>query len=326
MWSPETASLTTLPFTGVATILLSSSFDFQYEMDVNPSGQDLDSAGGAADWFASAGAAIGVDRTLLIPQSYDNGVAVSNQLADPAEALFRTDYGGSISRQSLAGDFTVEVAVKLTPATITAPGSDLGGFGFFLNPGGQNALRVNVNESEITTGLGNNAFATGSNTDAFHLYRIAYVASDRRFWVWRDGVLIYGGTTAPGGGIEGAQESLYAENSFLLGDFAVDLSGEWEVDYIRLHNEAVAPDGAGLGGGLRVTRSGFADGATYFLEFTGVPNTDYQVTSSTSLTGFATEEIPANNTSATTDGAGVGRVEIDVTGRLNGRLFFRLEE
>lgn len=322
-WAPETASVTTPPFAGVSGTLASSSFDYQYEMDVNPGTQDLDLAGSATDWFPTAAAAIGVDRTLLIPQSYEGGLAISNQLAEVPEALFRTDFGGSILRESISGDFTVEVAVSVIEDTITAPGFDHGGFGMFLNPPGQNSLRLNINESEITTGLGNDPVTTGSNTNAIHVYRVAYVEADQRFWVWRDGLLVYGGSAAPGGGVAGSEASLYAGGGFLLGDFSADLSGEWEVDYIRLHNEAVAPDGSGAA--LRVTNSGFANDSTFFLEFEGGPSTEYLVKSSTSLSGFEGEEFPANGTSGTTDENGMGRVEIDVTGRVSGKLFFRLE-
>lgn len=323
-WAPETATVTTPPFTGVTGTLSSTSFDYQYEMEVNPGIQDLDLAGSATDWFPTAAAATGVDRTLLIPQSYEGGLATSNQLAPVPEALFRTDFGGSILRESISGDFTVEVAVRLIEDTITAPGFDLGGFGMFLNPPGQNSLRLNINESEITTGLGNDAVTTGSNSNTLHVFRVAFVEADQRFWVWRDGLLVYGGSAAPGGGVAGSEASFYSGGGFLLGDFSADLSGEWEVDYIRLHNEAVAPDGPSAG--LRVTNSGFVDDSTFFLEFEGTPLTSYQIKSSTTLNGFEVEEFPVNGTTGTTDENGLGRVELDVTGRVSGKLFFRLEQ
>ncbi|MGD1978141.1 MAG: hypothetical protein PVJ98_02005 [Akkermansiaceae bacterium] len=325
-WSPETASVTTPPFTGVPVTLASTSFDYQYEMDVNPSTQDLDLAGSANDWFATSAAATGVDRTLVIPQTYAGGLATSNQLAAVPEALFRTDFTGSILRESIVGDFTIEVAVRLVEGSIAVPGFDLGGFGVFLNPNGQDALRLNINESDLSTGTGNEVVATGSNTDTLHVYRIAFVESDQRYWVWRDGVLVYGNNTDAGGGIAGSEASIYTGGGFLLGDFAADLSGDWEVDYIRLHNEAVAPDASEFARDLRVTRSGFANANTFFIEFEGTPLADYQVTSSTTLDGFGVTEFPANGTTGATDENGVGRVEIDVSGRIPGKLFFRLEE
>ncbi|MDB4289291.1 fibronectin type III domain-containing protein, partial [bacterium] len=44
-WSPTTESLTTLDFEGVPNTLGFADFDLRYEMDVNPSSQDLDMAG-----------------------------------------------------------------------------------------------------------------------------------------------------------------------------------------------------------------------------------------------------------------------------------------
>jgi hypothetical protein len=107
-----------------------------------------------------------------------------------------------------------------------------------------------------------------------------------------------------------------------LGDYSADISGDWEVDYIRLNNTAVSPPG----GGLRVTGSGFVDDFTFFINFEGASNAEYLVKSSDNLAGFDESELFfLNGTSPVTDGNGRGRVEIDVTGRVPGRLYFRVE-
>jgi hypothetical protein len=317
-WSTTTQSVSTNAFEGVSNSLASEDFDLRYEMDVNPGTQDLDGLGGS-DWFANAAQATGVDQTMIIPQSYADGIASSSQAGAVPEALFRTDYGGSVSRESLVGNFTVEVAVKLKAGTIAAPGSDLGGFGIFLNPPGQSALRLNISENEMSTGAGDFVIVTGSNTDVSHLYRVAYVAADRRFTVWRDGFLIFGGETA----LVGSEDSLFTAGGFFLGDFAADLSGDWEVDYIRLHNEAVAP--TGVIEHLAVTESGFVNPTTFFIDFKGRPSVTYKVTSSTTPNDFRTEESLNFGADASTDTNGIGRAEINVTGRVSGKLFFRLE-
>jgi len=322
-WADTSESATTLPFQGIPDSLDSSGFDFQYEMDENPSNQDLDTAGSAFDWFANPAQATGVDQEMWIPQNYAGGIASSDQSAFPPEALFRSDYTASISRESLLGDFTVEVALQLKAGTINSPDFDFGGFGMFINPPDQTAFRLNINEDELSTGLGNEITMTADNTGGMTVFRIAYVEADQRFWVWRDGVLVYGDTVSPGGGVEGSETSLYPDGGFLLGDFASDLSGDWDVDYIRLHNEAVAPTGVNSGE-LTVTGFGFVDGDTVFIDFLGESRRNYEIMSSLDLAGFATSETPINGTTGTTDASGVGRVEIDVTGRVPGKLFFRV--
>lgn len=318
-WSPATATVTTAAFEGVTGSLASGDFNFLYEMNENPGLQDLDGAGSANDWFANAAQATGVDQQMIIPQSYANGIASSNQAAVVPEALFRTDFGGSISRTSLSGNFTVEVALRLKAGTIASPGTDLGGFGMFLNPPGQGVLRLNLQEDGLSIGGGDLPTVTGSNTDAFHLFRVAYVAADQRFWVWRDGFLIFGGEEA----LAATNDSVFVDGGFFLGDFAADLSGDWEVDYIGLHNEAVAP--TGVIENLAVVDSGFGSATTFFIDFKGRPNASYNVISSTDLNGVETMEAPLNGANGTTDANGIGRAEINVSNRVPGKLFFRLE-
>lgn len=321
-WSPESATVDVLGFQGVTEALGSEAFDYLYEMDMNPSTLDLDTSGGV-DWFANPAMATGVDRTMWIPQTYEDGIAKSNQSAGTPEGLFRTDFTGSISRTALTGDFALEVSLKLLEGTQANPESDLGGFSIFVNPPGLPSLRLNINEETVTTGFGENEVPVGSNTDNFHQFRVAFVESDEKYWVWRDGVLILGGTTNPGGGISGGQASIFAGGGLFLGDYAVDISGDWEVDYIRLNDAAFAP----LGGGLKVKDSGIVGETTFFIDFEGRPNTEYVIKSSGNLIAFSDAELFfVNGTSSTTDGSGVGRVEIDVTGRIPGKIFFRVEQ
>ncbi len=321
-WAPESAMVDVLGFQGVSGILASDDFDFLYEMNVDPSSLNLDLGGNASDWFPNPAMATGVDQTMWIPQVYEGGIAKSNQNAGPPEALFRTDYTGSVSRTSLSGDFTLEVSVKLIEGSQANPDFDLGGFSIFVNPPGMDSLKLNINEDSITTGFGENETLVGSNTDGFHQFRVAYVESDEMYWVWKDGVLILGTSINPGGGFSGDQASVFMGGGLFLGDYSADISGDWEVDYIRLNNTAVSPPG----GGLRVTGSGFVDDFTFFINFEGASNAEYLVKSSDNLAGFDESELFfLNGTSPVTDGNGRGRVEIDVTGRVPGRLYFRVE-
>lgn len=322
-WSANVASVQVLAFQGVSESLASEGFGLQYEMDVDPSSLDLDLSGSTNDWFPNPAMASGVDQTMWIPQVYEDGLAKSNQGAGTPEALFRSDFTGSVTRESLTGDFSVEVSLRLLEGTQDNPGTDLGGFSFFINPPGKPSLKLNINENTITTGFGENETAVGSNTDAFHQFRVSYVEADEKFWVWKDGTLILGGTTNPGGGISGSEASVYGGGGFLLGDYSSDISGDWEVDYIRLNDAAAAP----LGGGLQIVDSGLVGPSTFYINFMGNPSTTYSVKRSSDLSGFE-EEITRflNGTSPTTDATGSGRVEFDISSSLPGRLFFRLEK
>jgi hypothetical protein len=318
-WSPEAESVVVTPFAGVTVALDSSEFDFQYEMDENPSLQDLDAGGNVSDWFPTAAQATGVDRNMLIPQTYQNGVAISNQDAAVPEALFRTDFTGSVFRQAITGSFSVEVSVQLEEGTIALPDFDLGGLGFFVNPPGLPVLRLNIAEDEVSLGDGTTVVSTGSNTDRFHQFRVAWVAADQRYHVWRDGVRLFGDEA----GIAGTGPSIFAGGGIFVGDFASDLSGDWQVDYIRLHNEATVP--TGFAGRPVIVESGFVNANTFFIDFIAAPNSAYRVTSSSDQTSFDTEEPLFTGADGTTDEAGIGRAEFDITGRFPGRHFFRVE-
>jgi len=319
-WSAETAMVEVMGFQGVSGSLGSDGFDFLYEMNENPSLLDLDGSGGM-DWWTNPAMATGVDRTMLIPQNYTDGIARSNQAAGTPEALFRTDFTGSVSRNALIGDFSVEFSLRLIEGSQANPQFDLGGFSVLVNPPGMTSLKLNINEQKVTTSYGDNEMVVGSNADGFHAFRIAYVAADEKYWVWRDGVLILGGTTAPGGGIVGGESSIFAGGGLFFGDFSPEISGDWEVDYIRLHNAAVAP----LGGDLRIVNSGFAAEGVFFIDFEGATNTQYVLEESSDLKSFRSSEVPfLNGMLPVTDERGVGRVELGLSDQLSKKLFFRL--
>lgn len=209
----------------------SSTFDYQYEMDVNPSTQDLDS-NSTADWFWSvAGGAI-------IPQTYTGGVAVSNQSAPTPQILFRTDYGGSITRATLANansPWTIELAVRKTGGT---QGAD-GWFGVAMqNPGASQSVRVNFEDDRVSYRAGANVdYLVGTNfaDSSFHTMRIAYEGSDS-YYVWIDGVLLNSDLST---GFAGGNGSFNTGGSWFFGDFSTGLGGDWEVDYIRFDTSAL---------------------------------------------------------------------------------------
>lgn len=206
----------------------SSSFAYLYEMDVNPSGQDLDS-NSTADWFA------GTAGGTRIPQTYTGGVAASNQAAATPEILFRTDYGGSLTRNTLSSGepFTLEWRVRKTGG---AQGAD-GWFGLAVqSPGDDYSARVNIEDDRVSFRDGN---AGGANADFlvgtnfadgnFHTVRLVK-ESGNEYYVWVNGVLLNADLSTP---FVGGNGSFNSGGSWFIGDFTGGIAGDWEVDYIR---------------------------------------------------------------------------------------------
>ena len=221
------------------TQLDSSAFNYKYEMDVNPSGQDLDSAGAATDWFS------GTAGGSTIPQTYTGGVAASNQTpaTGSPQNLFRTDIGGSITRETVNGDFTMEVSVFVNSDGNGGEGAD----GYFSiavqQPGQTNSFRLSVEGSAVTQnqpGSPDPVISTDVNTDGFHVFRIAYDTSNggEDYFVWRDGVLLNDDLSTP---FTPGNGSFNTGGAWFIGDFSGGLAGNWEVDYIRVTEGAFAP-------------------------------------------------------------------------------------
>ncbi|MCP4099777.1 MAG: PEP-CTERM sorting domain-containing protein [Planctomycetaceae bacterium] len=210
----------------------SADFTYLYEMDVNPDGQDLDS-NSTNDFFS------GNAGGLISPQTYSGGFASSNQSASPQEILFRTDFGGSITRNTLSNansPWTIETRVRKDAST--SQGAD-GWFGIALqNPGSSQSVRVNFEDDRISmrNSGANTDYLTGTNfaDSNFHTLRIAYEGNNSYF-VWADDQLLnIDVTTASGFG--GGNGSFNAGGAWFIGDFSGGLAGDWDVDYIRYTN------------------------------------------------------------------------------------------
>ena len=212
------------PLHGAITLTKDSSdFAYLYEMNVNPSSQDLDS-NTTADFFA------GTVSGLTIPQTYSGGFASSSQAN--GQILFRTDYGGSLTRNTLSTNtpYTLE-------ATVAKTGGTQGTQGWFAlalqSPSATQSARFSFKDDRVTfrtTGgtfteyLVGTDFSSGSQT-----VRIAYEGSNN-YYVWVNDVLLNVDLSTP---LNGGNGSFNASGAWFIGDFSGDTGGDWDVDYIR---------------------------------------------------------------------------------------------
>ena len=212
----------------------SSDFDYKYEMDVDPTTQNLDGAG-AHDWFN------GTSGGLTSPQTFSGGVAFSDTGAATPEELFRGDFNtggaGGVWRELVkaggAADWTLELRVQKVSGT---QGSN-GWFAFAMaNNGESNSSdflvkddRLTINDTDYLVGTD---FADGN----FHTFRVAHDSVDNELYFWANGMLLNADLSTP---INGTNGSAF-DNSTFIGHYSNSHAGEWGLDYIRLDESAIA--------------------------------------------------------------------------------------
>ncbi|MGB1123992.1 MAG: PEP-CTERM sorting domain-containing protein [Phycisphaeraceae bacterium] len=221
-------AVTSAASAGIVAIEDSSTFDYRYEMDVAPNNQDLD-GNTADDWWDTNAPAV------------SGGVASITNSGNNAQ-IFRGDFnlagGPSIWRavvaDGAAADWTVEVRVQKTGG---AQGSD-GWFGLaFANLGESNSTRLNLEDDRVSLqGVGDYLVGQDFST-GFQTVRIAHDSADNEIYVWVNGQLLNADLNTP---ILGANGSGF-DNATFIGDFSGSLAGDWEIDYIRIDNDASAP-------------------------------------------------------------------------------------
>lgn len=195
----------------------SDDFDWRYEMDVSPSTQDLDGAGGA-DFSVGGGGSWGVSGGKF---SYST---------QPGQALYLDGGGSGIwpGKFSFADGYTIETRVKIAGGTSGTPS-----FAVFATPGDTSATTyflVDVGHQ----GWGSSATSLGANdnSDGFHTFRIAQEAGAEKFNVWRDGFLLH--DSLPSG-------YSYPPDSMWFADGSGSYHGDVDVDYFRMTSGAHAP-------------------------------------------------------------------------------------
>lgn len=226
----------------------SSTFDYKYEMSVNPATQDLD-VNGAVDWFPTAASG------SIVP-TVSGGFANSNQTTNPKQNLFRGDFAfdgnASIWREVVsagaAADWTLEIKFSKVSGTQGANGW----FGIATaNSGESNSSALTVLDDRIRLTGGADYMVGTDFTAGAQTIRIAHDAGDNQYYYWINDVLLNADLSTP---IAGTNGSVF-DNNIFIGNYTGSLAGEWQIDYLRIDNDAigVVPESSaivllGLGG------------------------------------------------------------------------------
>lgn len=197
--------------------LASSAFTYRYELDTAPFAQDLD-LNVTNDWATN------------------NSPPVSGGFASGTNGLtFDANFAGSLWRAQFGTNFTAEFSVQ--PLALGAEGI-LGTLSFTASKGNNVAPWLNVRRAGASWGtVSPTSLGSDANTDAPHLFRLAREGG--QCWVWRDNVLLNPGglPLAPGTTIAAGNNALFLGDNSGTGN-----NGAWQIDFIRLHPAAVAPD------------------------------------------------------------------------------------
>ncbi len=202
----------------------SASFTYKYEMNYLPedvSHVDLD--GNSVADFSLTGPHVGVSSGILTIASYNEN------------NYFNSDSVGNIwynnSASYKANGYTIEFRAKV----LDSPGF-AGSFLIGAVPSGstQNSL-LSIKGGATFWGNGGTQLSTASNTDGFHVFRIAQLpnpSGNASYNVWRDGTLLASGLSAPVTG---------SYNRLLFGDASSQIDGMTQVDYVRYTPGVYAP-------------------------------------------------------------------------------------
>jgi len=195
----------------------SADFEWQYEMDISPELEDLDSDS-SPDWKKS-GTGSSVSGGILTYDTMPSGNVSFDSNNTGAGGIWPGKY-------TLASGFTVEARVKVLDDVAGI------GYGVFAGPGGTTA------NAYLVVGTGGqgwryaNTLGTNTNDDDFHLFRIAQEPGAARYSVWRDGVLL---SSSLGSAYN------YNRDGIWVADGSGAYAGEVEMDYIRFTSGAYAP-------------------------------------------------------------------------------------
>jgi hypothetical protein len=204
----------------------SADFDWKYEMDLKPSGVDLDT-NGTMDFTEYYGpAADPVDGILTLDTSSSYLAKNTFVSQDPNELWAVQDF-------TFEAGYTFEVSTQVISQTGGDP--PYGTILFLVSPGSTHYACLNLWPTGQSWGY--DLVDIGEqldNSDAFHAFRVAQFPNENKFNVWRDNVLI----------AEEIAGHEYASSGdrFYFGDSGSHYGGEVDIDYLRIHEGAWAPD------------------------------------------------------------------------------------
>jgi hypothetical protein len=204
----------------------SSDFAYKYEMDVMPTGQDLD-GNGTWDYTAPWG-------TVAV----NSGVLSMTSTTDGLGALVGGDAGQIWNSQfTSASGFTAEFKSKVVSQDQGAGDGALMFTSSYNKVDGSASRLVIASDATYWAGPvgdpGHNVLLdANSNTDAFHVFRISQTPDVGTFSVWRDGIQVGTGLASP---------ALHGDGSFYFGDPSSNIGGVSQTDYLRVTQGEYAP-------------------------------------------------------------------------------------
>ena len=221
------ALIATSPALATVTDLLdSTSFDWQYEFDVLPSAQDLDS-NGVADFGLNGDAG-----TL----NGDGTWTMNTSAGSSLNSFFMASAPGEIWAQSgitWETGYTMEARVRVNSTNSDATLGTL-----YMSSTAQSVSGatnwLNLSENKESWANSGNPTLYTTNSDDFHVFRVAQEPGLDSFSIWRDDVLL--AKNLPAG------YSNASLNRLILGDAGGTLGGSADVDYLRFTAGAYAPD------------------------------------------------------------------------------------
>ncbi len=199
----------------------SSLFNFKYEMDVSP---DADNQGGGAgpDWAFSGAASTSVGGGIFTMTTSGVFEVVNTDTA--AGLSFATGYTMEIRARVLdegAFERAITVFGGPSPAGSAPAWMTLGKSQVRFNDSGSNSSGTQL--------------STASNSDSFHIFRVAQEPGGGAYSVWRDGILL---SETLLGNVGNASGTVKVD----FGDFGGDWGGTTEIDYFRFDTSgAYAP-------------------------------------------------------------------------------------
>lgn len=248
----------------ITQTLDSAAFAWKYEMNAEPSTQNLDASrpNSVNDFtrVVSNGATVTAGTSAVEPTANILTLSTSSMSTSTPDNAFYNSVTNNASTntdeiwpaENYTGAFTVEARLRIVSQVATSEAvfalqasgfaNDVDGL-VYVSATGQKYGTLASNGGSIDAPIGG---ANDNNSAAFHAFRLAYdpdpdpnVAGEAgKFSVWRDGVLL---TDANGNSKFGDAFGSLPLDRLIFGDFARTAAGVTELDYVRFTPGAFAP-------------------------------------------------------------------------------------